>query len=138
MQASSSNIKEILKIKENFSNLSPKKIEKIHKSMNKLRKERPRINMIIKSPSRRQVIIPISTNNISKFMSLSSKHISNINRALKNIKSEIMANFVYIDNWELIITTNKVTSQSDLNTIKIYIKNIDVINSEDIMTLYLS
>ena len=30
--------------------------------------------------------------------------------------------------------TNKVASQSDLNIIKNYIKNIDVIKSEDIMT----
>ena len=62
-----------------------------------------------------------------------SSKISNINSALKNIKSEILADFVYNDHWDLIITMNKVTLQSDLNTIKKYIKNINVIESEDIM-----
>ena len=63
-----------------------------------------------------------------------SSKISNINSALKNIKSEILADFVCNDYWDLIITMNKVTLQSDLNTIKKYIKNINVIESEDIMT----
>ena len=67
-------------------------------------------------------------------MLLSGKHVTNINRALKNIKSEIMANFVHTDYCGLIITTNKVTSQSDLSTIEDYIKNINTIESEDIMT----
>ena len=34
--------------------------------------------------------------------------------------------------------TNKVTSQSDLNTIKSYIKNVDIINLKNIMISYLS
>jgi len=38
------------------------------------------------------------------------------------------------DHWDLIITKNKVASQLDINTIKKYIKNIDVIKLEDIMT----
>lgn len=33
--------------------------------------------------------------------------------------------------------TNKVTSQSDLNTIKSYIKNVDIINLKNIMISYL-
>ena len=63
-----------------------------------------------------------------------SLKISNINSILKNIKSEILADFICNDHWDLIITMNKVTSQSDLNTIKKYIKNINVIKLEDIMT----
>jgi len=63
-----------------------------------------------------------------------SLKISNINSILKNIKSEILADFICNDHWDLIITMNKVTSQSDLNTIKKYIKNINVIELEDIMT----
>ena len=49
-----------------------------------------------------------------------------------------MADFVYIDHCKLIITTNKVASPSDLNTIENYIKNINNIISEDIISLYLS
>jgi len=78
----------------------------------------------------------MSTDNTSKFMFLSSEHIVNIDRTLKNIKSEIMADFVYVDHWELIIATNKVTSQFDLNTIESYIKNINVIDS-DLKNLWL-
>ena len=70
-------------------------------------------------------------------MSLSGEHISNINRILRNIKSEVMADFVHTDNQGLIIMTNKVISQSNLNTIENYIKNVDIINIEDIMTFHL-
>jgi len=37
--------------------------------------------------SRQQIIVPIEANNISKFISLSNNYITNINRALKSIKS---------------------------------------------------
>jgi len=67
-------------------------------------------------------------------MSLSGEHITNINRVLKNIKSEIMTNFIYSDHQHLIIISNNVASQFNLNTIENYIKNIDVINSEDFMS----
>ena len=79
----------------------------------------------------------MDNNNISKFILSSNKYVTNINRALKNIKSEIMADFVHTDHCGLIIITNKVASQSDLSTIENYIKNIDVIESEDIITPHL-
>ena len=63
----------------------------------------------------------------------SGKHISNINKALKNIKSDILADFIYNDHCKLIITTNKVVSLSDLSIIENYIKNVDAIESENIM-----
>jgi len=66
-------------------------------------------------------------------MVLSNKHISNINKALKDIKSDMVANFICADQQSFTITTNKVASFLDLNTIKKYIKNIDAFNSEDIM-----
>jgi len=50
-QVSSKNIDNILKIKENFSKLSNKKIEEINKTIfGKADKLRPRINMTIKGP----------------------------------------------------------------------------------------
>ena len=58
-------------------------------------------------------------------MKKSSAHIYNINRVLKNIKSEIVADFIRLDNKGIIITTNKVASMLDLQTIKIYIKKIN-------------
>jgi len=71
-------------------------------------------------------------------MSLSSEHITNIDRTLENIKSDIFADFVHTDHKDLIITTNNVISWLDLSTIKKYIKNIDAIESNDIITSYLS
>jgi len=47
--------------------------------------------------------------------------------------SEVIVDFIWKNHRELIITTNKVAADSDLNTIK----NIDVVNSEDIMSLRL-
>ena len=97
MQVSTPNIKEILKIKKNFFNLSLEKIEEIHKIINNSSKVKLRINIITKEPSRQQIIIPISSDNITKFMSSSSKHITNINRVLKNIKPKTITDFVCSD-----------------------------------------
>ena len=135
MQVFSANIKEIVKIKENFSNLLSKKIYKVIK---KLKKEKPSINMTSIGLLRRQVLVPMSQSNSSKFMVLSCKHIVNINRALKDIKSDTMANFIHVDHQSLTITTNKVASLSNLSIIEKYIKNIDVIESDNIMVLILS
>ena len=89
--------------------------------------------MAIKRLSRRQVLVLMSLVNSSKFMVLSNKYMFNISRALKKIKSNIMANFIWINSRELIITTTKVASSLDLNTIEKYIKNVNVINSDNIM-----
>ncbi len=85
IQISFTNIKEILKIK------------KVYKTINELRKIKPKINITIKKLLKRQIIILINTNNTLKYISLFVQYITNINRILKNIKSEIMANFVYIN-----------------------------------------
>jgi len=71
-------------------------------------------------------------------MVLSGEHIANINKILKNIKLEIIADLICTDQQSLTITTNKVISQSNLNTIEIYIKNVDAIELENIMTPCLS
>ena len=63
-----------------------------------------------KGPSRKQVIIPINNNNKVKFMELFSTHITNLNRVLKNIKSDIIVDFVHMDQTGITIVTNKVTS----------------------------
>ena len=84
---------------------------------------------------RYQVIISIETDNISKFMFLSGNHISNINSILKNIKLEILADFVHNNHCGLIITTNKIFSQYNPTTIKNYIKNINAIESNLLLTL---
>ena len=83
----------------------------------------------------------MGNNNISKFMLSFGKHATNINRTLKNIKSEIMTNFVHANHYGLIIRTirtNKIASQSDLSIIENYIKNVYTIKYEDIMISCLS
>ena len=67
-------------------------------------------------------------------MALSSDHIANLNRMLKNIKLDIMADYAYIDQNSIVIVTNKVTSLLDFQIIENYVKNIEHINSEDIET----
>ena len=79
----------------------------------------------------------MSTNNLEKIMKLSNKHVANINRVLKNIKSDIMAAFIHADNRGLTITTNKVAFTLDLNTIKKYIKNMDVVDLDNVRVLSL-
>ena len=76
----------------------------------------------------------MSSDNTNKIMVLSNKHVVNINRALKEIKSEVMVDFIWVNNKGFSITTNQVASNLDLNIIEKYIKNIDIINSKDIMT----
>ena len=90
----SSNIKEILKIKENFPNLQAKKIKNIQKVINNSGKPKLRINMTIKGPSRKQVIIPMNNENKINFIEVLSTHITNLNRVLKDIKFKVMADFV--------------------------------------------
>lgn len=74
-----------------------KKIENIHNMINDFGKVKPRINMTTKGSSRRQIIVFVSNNNSLKFIWLFSLYIANLNRALKNIKSDIMANFVWFN-----------------------------------------
>ena len=71
-------------------------------------------------------------------MTMLNKYVANINRLLKDIKSDIMADFIWMDNRDLVITTNKVAVTLDLNTIKKYIKNVDVVNTNEVMSLKLS
>jgi len=70
--------------------------------------------------------------NKSRFIKDSSSYITNINRALKSIKSEIVADFIRMENSGIIITTNKVVAPLDLQTIKQYVKNINSIESDKV------
>ena len=76
----SANILEVLKIKEAFPALNAKKIDQINSIVKGDSKPKLRIQMMTKGPSRKQVIIPMSKENISAFMKNSSLHVANINR----------------------------------------------------------
>ena len=105
-QASSINIKEILKIKNNFSNLLIEKIEEINKTINSLRITKSCFNITTKGLSYKQIIIFIGKDNIDKFMTKSDKHISSMNKALKGIKSNTIIDFIHFDHHNPIVTTN--------------------------------
>ena len=59
----------------------------------------------------------MSMNNAEKVMGKSNVYITNIKRLLKGIKSDIFANYIYSDNKEIVIMTNKIVAISDLNII---------------------
>ena len=65
-------------------------------------------------------------------------HISNINKCLKNSKSDIFADFIQFNVNGIIITTNKPTSDLNLSTIEKYLKNIQNVNPDSIKSPRLS
>ena len=79
----------------------------------------------------------MNVKNKSSFIKESSAHVANINRVLKNVKLEIIANFICSNNRSIIITTNKIVSTLDLQTIEKYIKNVNNIKSNYIKALRL-
>ena len=101
--------------------------------MNNIIKGNPKpklhIQMTTKGPLRKQVIIPMSGNNNSTFMKNSFFHITNINRNLKNAKSEVLINYIQSDPLGITIITNKISQQSDLQIINQYAKNSNDINT---------
>ena len=70
--------------------------------------------------------------NAELIINSAAQHIANINQCLKNIKSDVFADFIYVSNDEVTITMNKPANVSNLTTIKKYIKNIKNINSDSI------
>ena len=55
-----------------------------------------------------------------------------MNRVLKNIKSNILVDFICTDVTEIIIITNKFAIFLDLQTIEQYIKDTNHINSNEV------
>jgi len=137
-QVSSRNVTNILKIKENFPKLSIKQIEELNKSVfNNGGELKPKINMMTKGPSCKQVIVPMGSDNSKKFISSSGDHVTDLNHALKNIKSETIVNFICIDYGSLIITFNKVASLLDISIINRYVKNCNNVDTNDIQNVHL-
>jgi len=93
--------------------------------------------MTTKGLFHKQIIIPIGTNNTERIVIQANKYVKNINRLLQNIKSEIVANYIWSDNKGIIITTNKVVVFSNLNMVEKYIKNLNDVDSSNIISLRL-
>jgi len=67
----------------------------------------------------------------------SSNHVTNLNKALKNIKSDVMVDFIHQEQSGITIVINKVVSLLDLQTIEKYIKTTNNIEAEGVEVLYL-
>ena len=119
----------ILKIKEVFLTLNAKKIDQVNNIVKGNSKLKPKIQMTTKGPSRKQVIIPMSKDNIDAFMKNLTLYVANINRQLHNAKSEVLIDYIQADPLNITIITSKVCQQSDLLIINQYIKNSNNINA---------
>ena len=137
-QVSFKNIGNILKIKENFSKLSNKKIKKINKSIyGKMDKSKPRINITTRGLSYKYIIIPMSMDNANKFMSASSEHVFNFNWSLRNTKSDLSVDFIHIDHQGLVVTSNRVVSLLEISIVSNYVKYCNNINLNNIQDAHL-
>ena len=125
---------DVIKINDMFPSIRAKKIDQINEIVKGSSKAKQQINMTIKGLSCKQVIIPMNNNNIVKFMKNSSMHVANINRNLRNIKSEVAVNFIRTELVGITIVTNKVSQASDLTTIENYVKNFKSIDSSQVDT----
>ena len=70
---------EVLKIKKTFPALSVEKIDQVNNIVNGSSKPKPRIQMTTKGPSRKQVIIPMSKENVDSFIKNSSLYVTSMN-----------------------------------------------------------
>jgi len=74
----------------------------------------------------------MSSNNTVKFMKNSSLHVTDINRTLRNVKLEVLVDFIQSDQIGITVVTSKVVLQSDLHIIENYVKNINDIDTSGI------
>ena len=140
-QASKSNlskVKDILRVKKAFPSLLADKVGKILKVKNSSEgKKKPKLNMMMRDPSRKEVIIPITKSNTELIMNSAHKQITNINEHLKNSNSDIIADFICLSNNGVIITTNHPANATKLSRIENFLKKINNINPISIVTPHL-
>jgi len=80
----------------------------------------------------------METNNMARIMAQSNEHIANIYRLLKDIKLEVSADYIHLNNKRIVITTNKVAISSNLNTVEKYIKKLNNVDANDVISSKLS
>ena len=85
--------------------------------------------MMTKDPSRKQIIILINTINSERVIAKLNIYIANINRLLKEVKSNISADYICSNSKEIIITTNKAATISDLNIMEKYVEKLNEVNT---------
>ena len=73
------------------------------------------------------------SNDITKeFIKELNSHIANINHALKVIKSSMLADFIYVEDKGIVITTNNIVLSLDLQEIEKYVKNLLSTNADKV------
>jgi len=90
--------------------------------------------MTTKDPSQKQVIIPMDNEVAKRYLKDAGIHIININCILKNIKSNIITDFIRVDDKEIVITTNNIASPSNLQEIEKCIKNLLTNDTEQVFS----
>ena len=107
-----------------FLNLPNKKIKQVQKVINgSNNKTKPRITMTTKGLLQKQVIVLMSNDITKEFIKDSNSYVANINYAFKAIKSNMLADFMYVEDKGIVLTTNNISLGSDLQEIEKYIKN---------------
>ena len=81
-----------------------------------------------KGSFRKYIIIPMGANNVERVMMQSNIHIANIN-------NEISTNFICSNNKKFVVITNKIAIFSNLNIMEKYIKELNDIDLNNIMSL---
>ena len=66
--------------------------------------------------------------------SKSNTHITNINRLLKDIKLDTLANFICTNSKEIIVTTNKITTLLDLKVVEKYMKKLNDVDTSNVIS----
>ena len=140
-QASKSNllcIEDIMQVKEAFPALSVDEVGKVLKIKNSRGDNRkPKINMTTRGPSRKEVIILMAKHIAELIVNSAHIHITNINKCLRNSKSDIVTDFIRSANNRIIITTSKLANNLNLAIIEKYLKSIQNINSDLIKSPHL-
>ena len=140
-QASKSNlscIEDILQVKKAFPALLVNEVGKVLKISNSREgSKKPKINMMTRGPSRKEVIIPMAKHIAELMINSAHTHIINVNKCLKNSKLDIVADFICITNNGIVITTNKPANNLNLSTIEKYLKSIQNVNSDSIKSPHL-
>ena len=91
---SPTNTSDVLKIKETFPVLNAREIDQVNNIIHGQDKSKPHIRMTTKGPSRKNIIIPMSSKNTTSFMRNSLINVANINRELRNAKTDILVDYI--------------------------------------------
>jgi len=125
----------LLKIKDAFPALPNKKILEMHNAaFHQPNNKAKKVQHTTKGPSRKQVIVLVSSNLIKNIMGDASTHIFQINTLLKNIKSTMCTEFICPCSGGISIITNNVSSPSDLSIIEKHFKSFEGFNNSDILS----